>query len=190
MLHGTQTFLLFLCAASGVFLLVATFYLIVKRIIYIDAETKQPIQFELPLLGKVRTQSPIVFLLLVSVALILYPLKHAESDTVTLEGDVQTGGKSVTVLVVAVPHYQETLDLGGHFLIKVPLIQSDASYRVKYIIEKQVVYDDVAPTNKGSNKLKPYIYAGSQTTTGTVAPWAQKKKEISDDELRRLNIPH
>lgn len=179
----SQGTLLLVSQIAGIFLLVATMLLVGFRRIYIDAETKEPITFEIPIFGKVKSQTPAVVLIIVGAFMVVYPIIRAQADEAVLRGTVDTGGHTVTVTVVAIPSYQATLQSSEPFTLNVPLIQ-DASYHVQYIVDKQVVGEQEAPL-KGRNfsELKPFVWV--PPTVGRQAP---TKKEISDDRLRQLGI--
>jgi hypothetical protein len=57
---------------AGIILLVGTLILLFKRTIYLDRETKQPVEMELPVFGKIKTQSPVIFIVLIGASLVLF----------------------------------------------------------------------------------------------------------------------
>jgi hypothetical protein len=181
---STDAVLLVISQIAGIFLLACTMLLIGLRRIYFDAETKQPIAIELPLFGKITTQAPAFALIVVGAFLVFYPMARPHPDIVTLQGSVDTEGKSVTVLVVAVPQYQQTLDGPGHFSMPVQLIK-DASYRVKFLVDKQVVADVEPTLDRNGFGLKPFHWSPPPVSQ-IVAITPQK--EVSDEELKRLGI--
>lgn len=131
--------LLLFAEVAGMFVLVASFVLLYKRIILIDSTTRQPIQIELPFLGKLKTQSPLVFMLGLGAALIFYPATKSLPEA-EMEGTVDTGKKTVTMLIVAVPTYTLPQDAPGHVQARIPLLPN-VHYRVKYVVDKQIVED-------------------------------------------------
>jgi hypothetical protein len=180
---GADALLLLISQIAGIILLLGTMLLVGFRRIYFDKETKQPIEIEIPLFGKVKTQAPAFALIVVAACLVMYPLSRSRPDLVTVQGDIDTGGKAVTVLVVAVPQYQATLDRAGAFHIPVPVLK-DSTYRVKFIVDGRVVADQEATMNKGVFEVKPIGVAPEQTQSDSVAT----KKEVSDEELRKHGI--
>lgn len=102
---------------AGYSLLVGTLILLFKRRVYLDREIGQPSENEidLPLIGKFKTQSPAIVLIFLAAVLVLYPiwLRSTRAEFATVEGDIQAGGKSVTVTIVPVPRYQEIVDDSG-----------------------------------------------------------------------------
>jgi len=182
---STQGILLLISAIAGVFLLASTMLLVGLRRIYFDAVTKQPITFEIPIFGKVKTQAPAFALIVVAAFLVVYPITRAHADQAILQGDIDTAGRPVTVTVVAVPYYQSTLQNSEHLTLSVPLIQ-DARYRVQYIVENQIVWEQEA-TLKGRDFAPLKTFAWRPAPQGTSSP-APTRKDISDDDLRRLGI--
>src|SRR5262249_15036703 len=128
--RATMAGLLITTQVAGILLLVATMILLFFPPIYLDAESKQAITFTLPLFGEISTQAPVLVLVLVGAFMVIYPLSKMGAEMVPIEGTIDTGGKSVSVLVVAVPAYEHTQDAPGQFSMKIPLLATDASYRV------------------------------------------------------------
>ena len=175
--------LLLLSTIAGILLLVGTMLLLWFRRIYIDAQTGQPTEIEIPLIGKFRTHAPTFALIIVGAILVIYPIYYApKQDFITVEGAVNAGRKSVTVLVVSLPNNQATLDDVGPFHMSVPLIK-DANYRVKFSVDKQIVADrEARPDQKGVYKVKDWDYMPE------LGPTVKPGKEITDEEVRRLGI--
>jgi hypothetical protein len=173
---------------AGILFLMATMILLFFRRIYLDAETKQPIKFTLPIFGEISTQAPVLVLVLIGAFMVLYPLSKMGADMVPLEGDIDTGGKSVNVIVVAVPAYEHTQDAAGTFTLNIPLLATDTSYRVKFVVDKQIIDDQPAKLENGRLKLTHAVRwvppAESRESQITI------KKEVSDDELRKLSVPN
>jgi hypothetical protein len=178
-----RTLLLLICQGAGVLLLLMTMLLIGLRRIYVDARTGEPIEFEFPVIGKIKTQAPAIVLVLVGAALVVVPLSRPTVQRATLEGDVDTGGKTVTVLVVALPHYEETLTQSGHFSLPLPLIE-DATYRVKFIVDKEIVYEQEALLNQRVLKIKPVVWKPSSSPPTQI----RTRKDVSDEDLKKLGI--
>jgi len=176
--------LLVICQAAGILLLACTMLLIGLRRIYFDAKTKQPIEIELPLFGKVKTQAPAFALIVVGAFLVFYPTARPQPDMVTFHGSVDTKGKSVTVMVV-VPQYQQVLDSPGSFHIPVQVIK-DASYRVKFIVDKRIEHDE-EPTRDKSGEFSVAAFDWSPPLPSMIVP-TQTQKDVSDEELQRLGI--
>jgi hypothetical protein len=170
---------------AGILLLMATMVLLFFRRIYLDAETKQPIKFTLPLFGEVSTQAPVLVLVLVGAFMVIYPLSKMGAEMVPIEGTIDTGGKSVSVLVVAVPAYEHTQDAPGQFSMNIPLLATDATYRVKFLVDKQVIDDQSVKLEGGRFALKPVQWSPPAEAGGE--SHIAVKKDISDEELQRLS---
>jgi len=179
--------LLLLSAIAGILLLVGTMLLLWFRRIYIDAQTGQPTEIEIPLIGKFRTHAPAFALIIVGAILVIYPIYNApKQDLIKIEGTVDPGGKSVTVLVLALPTNLLTLDSAGPFDMWVPLIK-DASYRVKFIVDKQVLLDCAAKRDeKGVYKVNDFRWAAPPA--GEFHHVRPTREEVTDEEIRRLGI--
>src|SRR5205823_2368058 len=100
-----------------------------------------PIKFTLPIIGEISTQAPVLVLVLAAAFMVVYPLSRMGADRAVVEGEIDTGGKSVTVLVVADPDYVHSQDASGKFSLKIPLLATDATYRIKYVVDKLIIAD-------------------------------------------------
>jgi hypothetical protein len=182
----SQSTLLFTTQMAGFFLLVSTMVLIAMRRIYFDAETKQPIEFELPFFGKIRSQAPAFAVVLVGAAMVLFPLSRMTPDQATISGRVETDGKSVTMMVVAIPYYQQSVDASGPIELPIPLLQGIAGYRVKFLVGKQVIDDQQAVVHGGKVQLNPVKWSEPQDASPLVQ--LPTRKEVSDEELKSFQI--
>jgi len=181
---STDTLLLVISQIAGIFVLACTMLLIGLRRIYFDAETKQPIEIELPLLGKIKTQAPAFAVIVVGAFLVFYPMARPHPDTVPLKGSIgDTKGNSVQVLVVTVPNSEETLDSPGTFTMPVQLVKN-ASYRVKFLVDKQVVADVEPTSGKAGFEVKEFDWNPLPPETAPI----QTRKDVSDEELQKLGI--
>ena len=177
--------LLVITQVAGLILLSGTMILLFFRRIYLDAETKQPITFTLPILGEISTQAPVVILIAIGAFMVVYPLSKMSADMATLEADIDTGGKSVNVLVIAVPAYEHSQDAAGPLSLKIPLLGADATYRVKFLVDKQVIDDQSAELKDGRLVLNHAVRWVPPEGADLKIPL---KKDVSDEELRRLSI--
>lgn len=180
--------LLIITQVAGVFLLLSTVVLLFFRRIYLDATTKEPIKFKLPIIGEISTQAPVIALILIATFMVVYPISRSGPDRVTLHGHIQAKGKHVSAIVVAVPDYEFGQDAeSDDFKLKIPLLPTDATYRVMFMVDQQVIDDQIAPMKKGSVELRPVSWSpplnGSEDR---IVP----RKDISDEELKALSVPH
>ena len=169
---------------AGIILLIATMILLFFRRIYLDAETKKPIKFNLPINGEVNTQAPVVVLILVAAFMVVYPLFRMGAEKATLEGEIDTGGKSVSVLVIADPDYVHSQDASGKFSIKIPLLATDATYRIKFVVDKQIIDDQHAVLTDGRIDLKKVTW--NPPVPESITKAIPVKKEVSDEVISKL----
>lgn len=186
---ASVSLLLIISQIAGVILLVGTLGLLGFRRIYLDAETKKPIKFSLPLFGEVSTQAPVLVLLLFGVLMVSYPLVKGESDKATIEGTIDPGGKTVTMLIVADPVHMRSQESAGKFKINVPLLLDQQSYRVRYIVDKVVIDDQQADLKNGITFRLGNVQWSAPVADDALAQ-ITPKLEISNDELQRLGITH
>jgi hypothetical protein len=179
-----QNLLLLIAQIAGVLLLMSIVWLLYKRAIYLDAETGKPVSFDVPIFGKIQTQSPVIALVLIAAALVIYPATRAKDQIRqgTVQGSVETDGTPVTVTVVMLPNEEETVMSSGGFKIQVPILP-DTHYRARFSVNKQVQTDQAFDLNSDGAKLIDFKYVGAPPIP-PVAP----KKEVSDDRLKSLGI--
>jgi hypothetical protein len=176
---------------AGILLLVSIVWLLFKRVIYVDATTKQPIEFELPILGKLKSQNPVIALVLIAAGLTLYPLRLSDqarsarlakyAESATIEGEVETT-KPVTVTIVPLPRFQETLQASGPFTMAVPIIP-DVAYRAWFSVDGKIANDQSFKLGNNAAKLAKFTYAGE-----TAPPPLVTKKEVPDADLKEHGI--
>ena len=176
--------MLLIAQGAGVFLLVATIILIARRTIYIDASTKAPIEFEFPIIGKVKSQTPAIVIFLIGAALVVFPLTMSRSEEATIEGAITSSGTPLTMVVVAVPHYEQTLAAGGgRFSRPLPLLRDKVSYKVKFIADGVVFQEQEAELKGNKIRVDPVNYQPRLA----VEP-IPVRKEVSDADLKAMGI--
>src|SRR5579859_2160384 len=99
---------------SGAFLAAMAAMILLFRKSYIDAATGAPIEFEMPLIGKVRTQSPVIAIALIGAGLLIYGLQHSQQDNLAITGEIKSD-EPVTVYFVGIPQFQYTQQNSGQF---------------------------------------------------------------------------
>ncbi len=171
---------------AGFVLLVSTMLLIGLRRIYIDSETKEPIEFEIPVIGKLKTQTPALFLIAAGVLLICYAVyenpKGPNLQHGTVDGSIDLQGESATVLVLALPApYQKSLETSGQYSSPVPLLPGVTDYQVKYEVNRHVFPVNAKFAN-GRITVDPFTYTPAAPIN------VQPIKAISDAELQSLKI--
>jgi hypothetical protein len=170
---------------AGILLLVGTMILLFYRRVFLDAETKTPTRFKLPLFGEITTQAPVLVLVLTGALMVIYPLSKREPSTVTVSGTVDPGHSSVALLVIADPDYAHSYDAAGDFKFEFPLLNSKATYRVKFVADKQIIDDQQVDVQHGRVALRQVSYSPKLSDeTTAITP----RKDISDEQLKNLGI--
>jgi hypothetical protein len=193
-----HSMILILAAVSGAIVMISTMLLIGLRRIYVDKETKEVTEIDFPLLGKMKTQSPALFLVAVGFMLTGYAVyqdatlwaKSMNATTPgTLDGEIELDGANATVLVLAVPsEYQNARQSSGKFSIPVPVLPN-TNYQVKYEVDQQVF---PVQTDFTSNHIQahPFHYMHSQGPDELPQDLQVQRKGISDEELKKLGLSH
>jgi hypothetical protein len=189
---GGHSIIFLIAAIAGAIVMISTMCLIGLRRIYVDRETNTPTEFEFPLLGKMKTQSPALFLVAAGFMLTGYAVYQEaglRKDSLTavtpgtLEGEIDLNGASATVLVLSLPgQYQNPRETSGPFKIQVPLIPG-ADYQVKYEVD-QHIFPVQADFSNGTIKTVPFKYTPPQRLD------VQAIKDVSDEELKHLALPN
>jgi hypothetical protein len=183
----TET-LLIITQMAGILLLLSTVILLFFRRIYLDSTTKEPISFKLPVLGEFSTQAPVIALILIAAFMVVYPISRSGPDRVVIHGHMETGGKHVEAVVVAVPDYEFGQDSeSDDYSLRIPLLPTTATYRVMFIVDKRVIDDQWAMLQNGRIELKPVRWnPPPKSAEDSIVP----KKEVSDEQLKALAIPN
>jgi hypothetical protein len=154
-----------------------------KGRICIDKETGEPTEFEFPLLGKIKTQSPVILMVAFAAALVTYPITQAKPSEGTLTVPIKADGKTVTVRLVPVPSYQMTVDSSGTYPLKFPLLRNTTTYLALYEIDHQIVYSNSVEISGGKVALPEYAWVEPPSEHIPV-----HKEGVSDAELKALGI--
>jgi hypothetical protein len=130
---GTLT-LLYLCAIAGFFVVIFSLLLIAKGRIYIDSQTKEVSDIELPLGFKFKTNAPVILLFLLGGGLLTYPVwqvTRATGKPFDSQRRAYLNGKIESLEPVrAVAVADEKYDVIGDFNLQVPL--AECQYTVIY----------------------------------------------------------
>jgi hypothetical protein len=127
---------------SGFCILVGAFVLLFKRIVILDAETRQPTSFKFPLLGEVRTQTPVLAIILVGAALVFFPVTMSgpmEVPSKPLKGVITGKLEQARVLIVGHPDFIALADEEGRFSTYIPLVKKKMTYQLLVLDGKQQI---------------------------------------------------
>ena len=127
---------------GGFLILGGAFILLFRRIVILDAETRQPTSFKFPLLGEVRTQTPVLAIILVGAALILFSVTMSSRLEVTsksLKGVITGKLEQARVLIVGHPDFIALADEEGRFSTYIPLVKKKMTYQLLVLDGKQQI---------------------------------------------------
>jgi hypothetical protein len=102
---------------------------------------------------------------------------------VSIKGNLESGHQEVSMIVVAVPHYESVQHNSGPFEQKVPLLSDEDTYRLHFVVRGQIVADQRLDM-KGSE-----FDLGTIRLTSLPQPAAKKvvtRKEGNADDFAHL----
>ncbi len=149
--------LFYLSAISGAFVIIGGIVLIGKRKIYIDQATKKPIEFELPLFGKFKSNTPALALFFFGTFLITYPIMKRPAPPpiapdVHLDGEI-TNDKDYPFEVYAAVE-AERVSNHRTFSIKVPQLSGDRDeYKLLYLTDDRRFCEERVPVKNKSERI-------------------------------------
>jgi hypothetical protein len=176
--------LLIITQVAGILLLVSTVILLFFGRVYLDAATKEPITFTLPVLGNIKTQSPVMALILIAAFMVVYPISRSGPDRANLHGHLETGGKHVSAYVVAVPDYEFGQDAkSDDYSVDFPLLPTTVNYRVLFVADGRIIDDQRAVMKDRQIALKPVSwYPPLKSLEDAITP----RKDIADSEVQAV----
>jgi hypothetical protein len=138
--------LYYLPCLAGFVMVVGGMWLIWKEKIYIDRETKQPIEIELPIIGKLKTNVPALALFVIGFVLCIYPmLKNPPPPELQLQGEV-TNDKDYPFEVYAAIAAESVKNRRTFSLSVPPLAGNREEYKLLYVTEDNRVWEEPVPT--------------------------------------------
>jgi len=128
-------------------MIVGGIWLIYKQKIYIDRETKQVTEIDIPLFGKLKTNVPALVLFALGFVPLLYPISRSQTQYVKVHGSVVSSVRPVTVYAVV---ETQVVENGETFSLPIPLLQSaDYTPKVLYVLgASQDVFGDLLDTQQ------------------------------------------
>jgi hypothetical protein len=166
---------------SGALLVAATAIILLFRKSYIDATTGSPIEFEMPVIGKIRTQSPIVAVALLGAGLLIYGVNHSQQDKLTITGEIKSS-EPVTVYIVGIPQFQYTQQNSGPFSTSIPFLP-DLQYRAEYVVNGRVLTEKYLKVNGKEANLDVFE---NLVTTPAAEPKIQPRVEVSNEAVNQF----
>jgi len=147
--------LYYLSSLAGLVMVVGGIWLLYKQKIYIDSESKQVIEVELPI-GKFKTNLPVLVLFALGFVPLIYPLVlcHNMFPLLSLQGSVEGDAFPVQIYTVV---RTDSLNQPGDFNLRVPQLENlDQDYKILYVVSGQPPVDyhlDFQKAEKGVLKL-------------------------------------
>ena len=157
--------LYYVSAAAGLVMIVGGIWLIYKEKIYLDRESKQPIEIQSPL-GSFKSNYPALTLFVLGFFPLVYPMyainnlsDYVRVETVRIKGLVAANAYPVLVYAARA---QDTLNSDGEFQVPVPFLGRDQDdYKILLVVNGHVL-DETRAERKANGKeievkFKPLI---------------------------------
>ncbi|MFI5184161.1 MAG: hypothetical protein ACHQNV_07180 [Vicinamibacteria bacterium] len=144
-----RTVLYYASALAGIAMLLGGMILVSRGKILIDKETKEVIDIELPVLGRLKTNLPRLVFFLMGLVLVLYPVMQARNmnPMVPVHGEAEAMTGQVMVYVAFGPAIieKEVSD----FSLDVPF-EASTPYHVLFVANSQVIsHQGITPVSPG-----------------------------------------
>jgi hypothetical protein len=166
---------------SGAFVIAVSAIILLFRKAYVDAATGTPIEFEMPIIGKIKTQSPVIAIAFIGAGLLIYGVHHAQQDQLTITGSIESG-QPVTVYIVGIPQFQYTQQNSGPFSTSIPYIP-DLQYRAEYVVDGRVATEKYL---KITGKQASLDVFQNLVTAAAGEPTIQPKLEVTDEAAKQF----
>jgi hypothetical protein len=133
MIDNSVIGLYYLSSLAGLVMIVGGIWLIYSQKIYIDSQSKEITEIDIPLVGKFKTNVPALVLFALGFIPLIYPLVQLAGmiKEVTIQGNVKANAHPVLVYAVA---NSDSVLSDEAFSIKVPLLGSAVDYRILYLV--------------------------------------------------------
>lgn len=160
-MEDPRIYLYFLSAFTGVIMVVGGIWLIYKEKIYIDAESKQPIEISTPL-GGFKNNYPALTLFALGFFPLIYPIytinnlsTYAPVETVRIKGLVDA--HTYPALVYASVD-QDARNAKGDFEIRVPFVGTNQKdYKVLLVVNGQVLGEESARRSPDGQEIEVHF---------------------------------
>lgn len=158
--------LYYLPCVAGFIMVVGGMWLIWKQKLYIDRETKEPIEIELPLVGKFKTNIPSLVLFVIGFVLCIYPmLKNPPPPELQLTGEVENEKDYPFEVYAAIS--AEAVKNRRIFSLSVPPLSGNREeYKLLYVTGDNRVWEEPVPAKDqgGVISLRTKTIPQSQVT--------------------------
>lgn len=113
--------LYYICEGAGVLMVVGGIWLIYKEKIYLDPSTKEVLNVEVPLIGKLQTNVPALGLFIIGLIALIYPIVKVTTPYLQVEQVVNSDDHPVAVYVAV---QAKILHKDGKLVVSVPVLDS------------------------------------------------------------------
>ena len=166
-----------LCSAGGLVIVAGCVWLLAKQKIYLDRESKQISEIELPLGIKLKSATPVVILFGLGAALLIYSVSQASEHSkqmtemdkvVNVHGDLSGDNDGVSLYAALV---SASVPGAGGFDFSVPMPHPNKAYTLLYLVNGRIVaHQQFDPaTNKPLDRLEINAHTES-VLAGDIAP--------------------
>jgi hypothetical protein len=146
---------LYICALGGLLIIFASFVLLWKRRIFLDRVTKRVTQIELPFGIKVKSDAPVILLILIGGILMMFSVVEVRKfgEEVSVNGKVSGTANSVELFASVT---SQSLPRGGEFSLPLPVTHPNRKYTLLYAVDGKLVgHQIVDPAASTTKALDP-----------------------------------
>lgn len=148
--------ILYICSIAGLLVVIGSLVLLWKRRIYLDRETKQVTEVELPFGIKLKTTLPVFALFLIGAVLLMYSATEVRKfgEEITVDGDLSgsTGSIQLYASVAAT-----SLPQGGPFSLSLPVTHPSRKYMLLYAVDGDLLAHQVFDPETGQGTQLPAV---------------------------------
>lgn len=164
--------ILYICAFGGFLIVAASFMLLWKRRIFLDRTTKKVTEIELPGGVKLKTQAPVIVLILIGGGVMMFSVIETVKfgEEVTVDGNVKGGATSIELYASVA---SQSLPRSGAFSFPLPVTHPSRKYMLLYLVDGNLLHYQLAdPTMKTGRVLEPVELQmpTAPRLTGTIEP--------------------
>ncbi len=148
--------ILYICSIAGLLVVIGSFVLLWKGRIYLDRETKQVTEIELPLGIKMKTNLPVIMLILIGGALLVYASTEVRKfgEEITVDGDLSGSTASIQLYASVAA---TSLPRGGPFSLSLPVTHPSRKYMLLYAVNGDLLAHQVFDPETGQGSQLPAL---------------------------------
>ena len=168
---------------TGALLLIGTLVILGFGKHNLDPATND-ISMKVPILGTIKTRSPLVFFACVGFTLVIVCSRMApKEDSIVVDGQIDTVSP-VTVYFVAIPKAQYHQQVSGPVHTSIPKVDN-ADYRAEFVVGDKLVDDKALTVVNGRASLGLFANSGSNSKTSqSLIPNVEVSDAAAQDFLK------